>query len=73
MSIKGPFGYFGQSEGFVLCGSQSLVHLTHSSAYLNWAWYHFVTHVTNGGGVLHIQASCADMFFGTSIEEKLWS
>ena len=38
------------------------MHLIHSSSYLNWTWYHFVRHVTNGGGVVHIRASCTDMF-----------
>jgi hypothetical protein len=38
------------------------VHLTHSSNYRNWTWYHFIRDVTNGGGVVHIRASCADTF-----------
>jgi hypothetical protein len=67
-------GKFGQVQSMVFCGGRSIVHLTNRPTYQNGTMHHFVRQVTDGGGVVHTEASCADMFTKPVLLEKLrWS
>jgi hypothetical protein len=68
---KDRLGKFGQVRDKVFCGGRSIVHLNNYLRYQNGTMHHFVRQVTDGGGVVHIGASCAYMFMKPVLLEKL--
>jgi len=69
---KDVLGKFGQVFDKVFCGSQSVVYLTNSLAYQNDTMHHFVISHNNGGGSVHTQENCANMFMKPIWLENSW-
>jgi hypothetical protein len=71
---KDLLGKFGQVHDTMFCGGRSIVHLTNRPTYQNGTMHHFARHAIDGGGVVHTEASCVDMFMKPALLETLhWS
>jgi hypothetical protein len=69
---KDLLGKFGQVHDMVLCDGRSIMYLNNHPSYQNETMHHFVRHVIDGDGVVHTEASCADMFIKPVLLEKMW-